>query len=194
MTLRIQFNVLRTIIFLAIVATIIVFNYAAFAQIGQMGASAAPPNAVVVPWGDTLAAILNGSQQIIALLLLVAVLWVVSLMPSWIQDIVRPMVQTMRANQLFEKLAATVVGGTAGVLKGKEASIPIANQMVRDFVRLAIERGNPAVIEFAGRNVNSLAEKAVARFQEMGVLPAEYTLEHAKVAAAAGIAAASKPA
>lgn len=161
----------------------------ALAQIGTAPVGT-QGNTIVVPWGDTIASILNGSQQVIALLLLLAVLWVVSLLPSWIQDIVRPAVNTMRANQLFEKVAATIVGGTAGAIKGRAVSIDVANDMVRNFVRLAIERGSPAVIDFAGRSVDSLAEKAVARLHEQGVLPEGYTLASARAAAAAGMAAA----
>jgi hypothetical protein len=139
---------------------------------------------VTVPWGDFVSSIAKGAQEVLALILMGVVTLVVGMVPAWIQNIVRPFVLTMRKDQLFEKLAATIVGGTAGAVAGKTATIPIANKMVRDLVQMALDRGGPAVIAFAGGHTEALAEKALAALQEKGVIPASYSLDHAKAAVA----------
>jgi hypothetical protein len=149
------------------------------------------PNTVTWAWGDFVGSLFGGLQQALALALLAAATAVIGLLPSWVQDIVRPLVLTWRTNQLFEKLAATVIGGTRGATAGKTVEITIANDMVRQIVQLALERGAPKVLEFAGSNIQSLAEKALARLQEKGVIPADYTLAHAVDAARQGAGDAS---
>jgi hypothetical protein len=139
---------------------------------------------VVLPWGDLLSSILSGVSQVLAVLLLAAATAVVTMLPSWVQELVRPALLTMRKDQLFDKLASTIVAGTKGAIAGKTVTVPIANDMVRQVVQMAIDRGGPAVIAFAGGHVEALAEKALGALQEKGVIPAAYSIADAKVAVA----------
>lgn len=166
-------NLLRATLTLAICAVLLTD---AFAQ-------TTTTTTVTVPWGDFVASLLTGAQQIIVLLMIAASTAVIGMLPSWVQDIVRPIVLTWRTNQLFEKGAATIIAGTKGAVAGKTAEIPIANEMVRGLVQLALDRGSPMLLDFIGKNAQSLAEKALARLQEKGVIPAEYTLDQAVDAA-----------
>lgn len=159
-----------------------------------VAAAVAADNTVVVPWGDGVAALINGLSQVLGLLLFAGILLLIGMLPAWIQDIVRPLVNTMRVNQLFEKTAAAVVGGTVGAVKGRTVEITIANDMVRNLVKTVLENGAPQILDFAGRGIESLAAKALARLQEQGVIPADYTMDMAVAAAARGSAeAAPKP-
>lgn len=140
---------------------------------------------IVIPYGDMLNSIAGVLQQVLGVALLAVVTLVVGMCPAWIQELVRPAILTMRKDQLFDKLAATIVGGTKGAIAGKTVTVPIANKMVRDLVQMALDRGGPTVIAFAGGHAEALAEKAVAALQGHGVLPAAYSLDQAKAAAAA---------
>lgn len=171
---------LRNLLALAIMMAVafVIFN-PAFAQEAS--------TKVVLPWGDFVASILNATQQILALLLLAAATAVIGILPSWVQNILRPLVQTWQANQLFEKLAATAVAGTKGVVAGKTVDIEIANDMIRNIVQMAITNGSPKLLAFIDASAESLGAKALARLQSLGVIPADYTLDKAVEAAQVAI-------
>lgn len=143
-------------------------------------ALAQEPNTVSFPVGDWIVALAEPLQAILASLLLAAATALAAMLPSWIQDIVRPLVLTWRTNQLFEKAAATAVAGVKGSAAGKQVTIGVANDLVRTMLQIAVSRGAPVVLEFAGRSATALAEKALARLQEQDVrLPEDYTITDA---------------
>lgn len=172
--------------FMVLMLVAMLLAHPAFAQ------EATTTTKVVLPWGDFIASLLNGAQQILVLLMLAAVTAVVGIMPAWVQTILRPLVQTWQTNQLFEKLAATAVAGTKGVVAGKTVEIDIANDMIRNIVQMAITNGSPKLLEFIGSSAESLGEKALARLQALGVIPADYTLDHAVEAAQVAIDTSAK--
>lgn len=140
----------------------------------------AQTTSVTIPWGEWLSTFLAPLQQVIATLLLAAATAVVAMLPSWVQDIVRPMGMTWRTNQLFEKAAAAAIAGVRGVTTDKVMTIDTTNNLVRTGLQIVVERGAPVVLDFAGRSARSLAEKLLARLHEQGAaIPADYTLTDA---------------
>jgi hypothetical protein len=107
------------------------------------------------------------------------------MLPSWIQEIVRPLVLTWRTDQLFDKAAAAAIAGVRGVAVNRTLTVTTTNDLVRTALQIAVERGAPVVLDFAGRSARSLAEKALARLHEQGAaIPAEYSLSDATAEAA----------
>jgi hypothetical protein len=138
------------------------------------------PTLISVPWGDWLASFLAPLQSVIATLLLAAATAVVAMLPAWFGEIVRPLILTWRTNQLFEKAAATAIAGVRGAIAGEKVDIPVANDLVRTVVLIAVQNAAPAVLDFAGRSARALAEKALARLHEQGIImPKEYTISDA---------------
>lgn len=143
-----------------------------------LAASAA--DAIAVPWGAWLSTFLDPLQQILAALLLAAATAVVAMLPAWIQEIVRPLVLTWRTDQLFDRAAAAAIAGVRGVAADRTLTITTTNDLVRTVLQIAVERGAPVVLDFAGRSARSLAEKALARLHAHGAaIPAEYSLSDA---------------
>lgn len=141
----------------------------------------APTNVVSVPWGDWVTSFLTlaNVQQALGALLLAAALALVGMLPAWVQEFVRPLILTWRTNQLFEKQASAAIAGVSGAVAGKTASVSVTNEIVRTMLLMVVQRGAPVVLDFAGREARALAEKALARLGDRGIVPPEYTIADA---------------
>lgn len=143
--------------------------------------------AVVFSWGDFAAAILLAIKPALIELLNAGWLWLLAAIaasiPVGFRSYVLPLIDTLRAEQLLSRSAETAIGNTAGALAGKVATIPVANAVVREMIVRLIENGSPRIVDFIGLSVKGLADKAVARLVERGIVPADYSAAEAENAA-----------
>lgn len=160
----------------------------AFLCIALIAPAFAADGSITFGWGDFLGQLLEAVKGTLSLLILCAILFVLSMCPAWVQNLVTPLVMTYRVDQLFANAASTAIAGVKGAIAGKEVSIPVANDLIRTTAQIAIDSGSSKVIDFAGKTVESIAQKAMARLQSQGVVfPEEYALADANQAAQAPV-------
>lgn len=121
-------------------------------------AQAADDTTVVVPWGDTLAALLLHFQEFLTVTLLGLLSVVVAKMPSWVTAIMGP----AKVEQLLTRAIDYAISTTAGAVKGQEVSVQVGNELAAKALRYAIKHGPKWLIDWAGGQ-EMLAEKIVAR-------------------------------
>lgn len=143
----------------------------------------AQDNTVTIPWGTWLVQILTATKSAVVELLVVVLMFAVSavlaMLPAWVRDIVQPIVNTMRFDQLVRNAALSAIGATQGAAAGREATIEVTNELVRAGMRYIFENGSQKVLDFAGSGINQLAEKLLARLVDQGVVPPDYTGDQA---------------
>ncbi|GEM_PF-4726724 len=150
----------------------------------------AADGAVTVGWGDLVGQLLDTLKNALSVLIACAVFGILAILPKWAQDFIRPLVMTYRVDQLFTNAAASAIAGVKGSIAGKELTIPVANDLIRTAAQIALDNGSSKVIDFAGKTIESIAQKVMARLQAQGVVfPEDYTLAHAAEAASAPVVA-----
>lgn len=144
------------------------FFLAAFAAIfitigaGVAFAADVGPTFITVPWGDLIIGILPAVQA----LFLGGVLWLAATFSPPLYAFLR----TKQVEQLLNRAGDFAFGVVPGAVKGREVSIDVGNEVLREMLSYALEHGGQWLTDFAG-TPTQIAEKAFARIP----WPAEMT-------------------
>lgn len=142
-------------------------------------------------WGDFLVGLLTAVEPALYKLLDAGWAWLLAAaaasLPAAVWTIVGPFLTTLRAEQLLKRSAETAIGNIKGAIAGKAATVEIVNAVIRELVASAVRNGSPKVVAFIGATAQSMADKAVARLVEQGLVPANYEAADAIEAARLGL-------
>lgn len=122
---------------------------------------ATDPTAVVIPYGEYLSA----AVPYIALVLSAVAMWSLRRLPGRWAALANEWLaigQTARVDQLLQKAISFGVNSVAGASKDKSLTVEIANPVLREALRYALEHAPELVAKFAG-TPEALGEKIWAR-------------------------------
>lgn len=115
---------------------------------------------VIVPWGDIVGAIMPAAK----ILFMGGLLWVAMRFAPPLYALMR----TAQVEQLMSRAADFAFNAVPGAVKGREVTIDVGNEVLKEMLAYALAHGGEWLTQFAGTPAQ-IAEKAYARLN----LPAE---------------------
>lgn len=128
---------------------------------------------VAVPYGDWIASAAGALQPVLTLALTGIASYVVSAyMPPWLKAITGKAGQD-RVNQVLTNAVNSAIGRVQGAVKGQQATLPIASEILGKAVAYAVEQA-PKLIQAATQGkLENLYNMVLARMTEAGVVPTD---------------------
>lgn len=140
-------------------ARVCALAFLAFGVLGVGRAFAAEVSPTVFPVGDFVAALFSTIQP----LALATLSWVVA---RWAPAVIKPML----TDQLLGRALDYAFGAVEGAVKGRTATVPIANELVRQAAEYTRDHGAPWLLRWLG---DTIEPKLIARLSAAGALPPE---------------------
>jgi len=139
------------------------------APIPSVPAAKDSPGNVIFPWGEWVQMVLGYVQEIAITVALVMVPFLMKGMPGW----VRILFSQNRINDLVDHAVRQAVAGVSGAVEGKQMSIPVTSDVVRQALVYMISHGEGVVAD-AAQSLPQLILKILARVPESANVPAAY--------------------
>lgn len=179
-----------TILNRAMLAFVVLITLAAIAILAGPGlllllppALASDAGTVVVPWGDWVSATLTTLNALPIGQLVAA--WIVAvLVKLGVPDQIASVLKTTLSDQVLNKAIPFAMNAVQGAVKGRQVTIPIANEVVATAAKYVIDHGPLWMVNWLG-GADGIKSKILARIDlEPGAKIVDHTVTGQPAAAA----------
>ncbi|HTJ56692.1 MAG TPA: hypothetical protein VL418_03895 [Devosiaceae bacterium] len=124
-------------------------------------ALAADPNAVVVPWGDWLVALINFVLPVVGIILTAALTWLARYLPAALKAYVTTQ-NIDAAEQLLERGVDFGLNRVEGAAVGKTLDVAVGSRVLATSAQYVIDHGPAKLIAWLGGE-DAIRQKILAR-------------------------------